>query len=243
MKTLLTKSPLIIKHFFVQTLSLLLMGSAGSLSIGFAQQSTPMKSLTPVRQVVPADSDFDTPSISFQGRPSAPLFLETIGTQIYATEHQFPVDFTTGEVNIVADRTTARTATGERESAPAENEATFAIEPAEMAFEIGKKVDFEGLRVANIDPYGHAILMEDLAHPVLYIRFQKITTGYIDATLYNESGALVLNKKTMNIMCGTEFQLDYSQWAEGAYTLHVRLDNGNKWTKKIVKTAATAGNF
>lgn len=238
MKSLLTKTSLIVTPFLLQAFFLLLITSP---AISIAQSYEPMRALTPIAPIEADEPDNDFVSFIDRSSPSLPLFLDTIGeTELYAVEKK-PSEFITGAVEIIAKRSQPIARAIAPVAAP--KEATFAIEPADMNFEIGKEVDFEGLRVANIDPDGHAILMEDLVKPVLYIRFQKITTGYINTTLYNEAGILVLSKKTMNIMCGTEFELDYSQWPEGAYLLHVRLDNGTKWIKKIVKTEATVSNF
>lgn len=116
-------------------------------------------------------------------------------------------------------------------------------EPADAAFEIGKDTGVEGFRVAKIDKNGSVLLAEDNIEPILYVRFQKVVTRYLEARLYSESGRLLSSTKKRNLMCGTEFRINYSKWPKGTYNLDVRLDNGMRYTKKIIKNKNVEDTF
>ena len=127
--------------------------------------------------------------------------------------------------------------------ASTEESSEFETESYEQVFEIGKKVTFEGYRVANIDEDGLIILMEDNIEPILYVRLQKIMTTHLEVRLFSDAGTLLSSTKRRNLMCGTEFQINHSKWPKGTYSLDIRLDNGTRYIKKIYKPGTSSDSF
>jgi len=190
------------------------------LTIGQAQDRHPMKEKGNLEAITLDHSDSDSIELVYEDTPSNPLPIKTMNKG-HSPE--------SSEVHLASNEEST--------------EAKFVAESSNSAFAIGEKSDFEGFRVANINPDGTVILMEDTVEPILYVRFQKVITGHIETRLYNEHGTLMMAKKTRNTMLGAEFQLNHSKWSEGTHTLIVRLDNGAKWTKKIVKNSALANSL
>ena len=111
--------------------------------------------------------------------------------------------------------------------------AIASIEAADSVFIIGEKLSSEAIRVAKVGPHGWALVLEDVSRPVIYLRLQHLVTQSIDVRLYTESGLLMFEKTLRNLPLNNQVEMGYREWPKGLYTLHVQLDDGRKWTKKI----------
>ncbi len=107
------------------------------------------------------------------------------------------------------------------------------IEPADSVFVIGSLPVSEALRIAKVDPYGWAIVLEDVSRPVIHLRVQHMATQSVAVRLYTENDLLMFEKTLSNFPLGTQVEIGYREWPTGLYTLHVQLDDGRTWTKKI----------
>lgn len=116
----------------------------------------------------------------------------------------------------------------------AENSAKHTIiEPADSIFVIGNSTTSETRKIAKVDHNGWAIVLEDVTKPVLYLRLQRLRTEYVEVRLYAENGALMFDKTVPNLPLGTQVEMGYRGWPSGLYSLHVQLDDGLRWIKKI----------
>jgi hypothetical protein len=107
------------------------------------------------------------------------------------------------------------------------------IEPADSVFVFGASNGSETRKIAKVDQNGWAVVLEDVAKPVLYLRFQRLKTEYIEVKLYAENGSLMFDKTVANLPLGTQVEMGYREWPTGVYSLHVQLDDGLRWVKQI----------
>ena len=123
-----------------------------------------------------------------------------------------------------------------------EEEAIAGFESSDSVFVLGKKTEFEGLRMADVGENGVMILIEDNIDPVLYLRFQRLMTQEVQVSVHTRSGTSLFRVQKRNLFVGTQVTLDHSEWPMGTHILRVRTSEGELWKKRIQKTGQFVSN-
>ena len=123
-----------------------------------------------------------------------------------------------------------------------EDAAIAGFESSDSVFVLGKKTEFEGLRMADVGENGVMILIEDNIDPVLYLRFQRLMTQEVQVSVHTPSGTPLFRVQKRNLFVGTQVTLDHSEWPMGTHILRVRTSEGDLWKKRIQKTGQFVSN-
>ena len=137
------------------------------------------------------------------------------------------------------------TGTGELAEQESEEETTegeFSVESADSVFVLGKKTEFEGLRLADVGENGVMILIEDNIEPLLYLRFQRLMTEEVQVSVHTRQGETLYNVRKRNLFVGTQVTLNHNEWPMGTHILRVRTSQGDLWKKRIQKNGQFVSN-
>lgn len=124
-----------------------------------------------------------------------------------------------------------------------EEEPAFAMEHVDSTFVLGRKADFEGLRMANVAADGVIILIEDNIDPVLYLRFQSLITERILVEIHSKDGQRLFAAQKRNLFVGTQLTVNHDEWPIGTHIINIRTSEGDQWKKYIKKSAPFGSNL
>ena len=124
----------------------------------------------------------------------------------------------------------------------AEEAVDLGMESPDSVFVLGKKADYDGLRMADVGENGVMILIEDNIEPLLYLRFQRLMTQEVQVSVHTKNGDILYNVRKRNLFVGTQVTLNHAEWPMGTHILRVKTSQGDLWKKRIQKTGQFVSN-